>query len=90
MSLCVLLVEDDRELRSTLRDDVYLTLEQPLPGEDGVAAAARPGGILVPKIARSGDIKTLEERLRMLKADPGIVLWAMIEPAAWRRLCSVT
>ncbi|MEZ5265782.1 MAG: cytochrome c-type biogenesis CcmF C-terminal domain-containing protein [Acidimicrobiales bacterium] len=24
-------------VRSTLRDDVYLTLEQPLPGEDGVA-----------------------------------------------------
>jgi len=55
-------------------------LESPWWQDDlAMAAAARPGGILVPKIARPGDIKTLEERLRALKADPGIVLWAMIE-----------
>lgn len=44
-----------------------------------MAAHARPDGILVPKISRPADIKRLEERLRMLKADPAIVLWAMIE-----------
>lgn len=44
-----------------------------------MAAHAKPDGILVPKISRPADIKRLEERLRTLKADPAIVLWAMIE-----------
>lgn len=44
-----------------------------------MAAAARPDGILVPKISSPDDIKKLEERLRTLKADPAIGLWAMIE-----------
>jgi len=55
-------------------------LESPWWQDDlAMAAAARPHGILVPKIARPGDIRTLEERLRALHADPAIVLWAMIE-----------
>ena len=62
------------------------TLESPWWQDDlAMAAAARPGGILVPKISRPADIKTLEERLRVLKADPGIVLWAMI---SLRSACS--
>ena len=44
-----------------------------------MAAAARPDGILVPKVSSPADVKKLEERLRMLKADPAIGLWAMIE-----------
>lgn len=44
-----------------------------------MAAAARPDGILVPKVSSPTDVKKLEERLRMLKADPAIGLWAMIE-----------
>jgi citrate lyase subunit beta/citryl-CoA lyase len=44
-----------------------------------MAAAARPDGILVPKISSPDDVKKLEERLRALKADPAICLWAMIE-----------
>ena len=55
-------------------------LESPWWEDDlTMAARAKPDGILVPKISRPADIKKLEERLRMLKADPGIVLWAMIE-----------
>lgn len=44
-----------------------------------MAAAARSDGILVPKISSPDDVKKLEERLRALKADPAICLWAMIE-----------
>ncbi|HEX7791964.1 MAG TPA: CoA ester lyase [Afipia sp.] len=44
-----------------------------------MAAAARPDGILVPKISSPDDVKKLEERLRALKADLAICLWAMIE-----------
>lgn len=44
-----------------------------------MAADARPDGILVPKISSPDDVKKLEERLRALKADPAICLWAMIE-----------
>ncbi len=44
-----------------------------------MAAAARPDGILVPKVSSPADVKKLEERLRTLKADPAISLWAMIE-----------
>jgi citrate lyase subunit beta/citryl-CoA lyase len=44
-----------------------------------MAAAARPDGILVPKVSSPADVKKLEERLRTLKADPAIGLWAMIE-----------
>jgi citrate lyase subunit beta/citryl-CoA lyase len=55
-------------------------LESPWWQDDlAMAAAARPDGILVPKISAPGDIAKLEERLRMLKADPSIALWAMIE-----------
>ncbi len=55
-------------------------LESPWWEDDlTMAARAKPDGILVPKISRPADIKRLEERLRMLKADSGIVLWAMIE-----------
>ncbi|HAO41679.1 MAG: citrate lyase subunit beta/citryl-CoA lyase [Afipia broomeae] len=55
-------------------------LESPWWEDDlTMAAHAKPDGILVPKISRPADIKRLEERLRTLKADPGIVLWAMIE-----------
>ena len=44
-----------------------------------MAADARPDGILVPKISSPDDVKKLEERLRALKADLAICLWAMIE-----------
>ncbi len=44
-----------------------------------MAAAARPDGILVPKVSHPDDVRKLEERLRVLKANPAISLWAMIE-----------
>lgn len=44
-----------------------------------MAAAARPDGILVPKISGPADVKKLEGHLHALKADPAIGLWAMIE-----------
>jgi citrate lyase subunit beta/citryl-CoA lyase len=55
-------------------------LESPWWQDDlAMAAAARPDGILVPKVSNPADVKMLEERLRALKADPAIGLWAMIE-----------
>lgn len=55
-------------------------LESPWWRDDlAMAAAARPGGILVPKVSSPDDVKKLEEHLRALKADPAISLWAMIE-----------
>ncbi|MGL5168889.1 MAG: HpcH/HpaI aldolase/citrate lyase family protein [Afipia sp.] len=55
-------------------------LESPWWQDDlAMAAAARPDGILVPKVSSPADVKKLEERLRTLKADPAISLWAMIE-----------
>ena len=55
-------------------------LESPWWQDDlAMAAAARPDGILVPKISSPDDVKKLEERLGVLKADPAIGLWAMIE-----------
>lgn len=55
-------------------------LESPWWQDDlAMAAAARPDGILVPKVSNPADVKMLEERLRSLKADPAIGLWAMIE-----------
>ena len=55
-------------------------LESPWWQDDlAMAAAARPDAILVPKISRAADIKTLEDRLRALNAERGIVLWAMLE-----------
>lgn len=55
-------------------------LESPWWQDDlAMTAAARPDGILVPKVSSPSDVKTLEERLRALKADPAIGLWAMIE-----------
>ncbi|CAN5239304.1 CoA ester lyase [soil metagenome] len=55
-------------------------LESPWWQDDlAMATAARPDGILVPKVSSPADVKKLEERLRTLKADPAIGLWAMIE-----------
>lgn len=55
-------------------------LESPWWQDDlAMAAAARPDGVLVPKVSSPADVKKLEERLRTLKADPAIGLWAMIE-----------
>lgn len=55
-------------------------LESPWWQDDlAMAAAARPDGILVPKVSSPADVKKLEERLRTFKADPAIGLWAMIE-----------
>jgi citrate lyase subunit beta / citryl-CoA lyase len=55
-------------------------LESPWWQDDlAMAAAARPHGILVPKLSSPGDVKKLEERLRALNADAAIGLWAMIE-----------
>ena len=56
------------------------TLETPWWGDDiAMAAKARPAGILMPKISTPAQIRTAEERLRSLQADPAINLWAMIE-----------
>jgi citrate lyase subunit beta/citryl-CoA lyase len=44
-----------------------------------MAAAARPDGILVPKIAGPSDVGVIEDRLRALGADAAIGVWAMIE-----------
>lgn len=55
-------------------------LESPWWQDDlAMAAGARPNGILVPKLSSPDDVKKLEERLRALKADTAISLWAMIE-----------
>lgn len=55
-------------------------LESPWWQDDlAMAAAARPDGILVPKVSGPADIAKLEERLRALNADPAVGLWAMIE-----------
>lgn len=55
-------------------------LESPWWQDDlAMAAAARPNGILVPKLSSPDDVRKLEERLRFHKADPAIGLWAMIE-----------
>ncbi|HEX7792014.1 MAG TPA: CoA ester lyase [Afipia sp.] len=55
-------------------------LDSPWWSDDiAMAAAAQPSGILVPKISGPEDIEKLEDRLRTLKADPEIGLWAMIE-----------
>lgn len=55
-------------------------LESPWWQDDlAMAAAARPDGILVPKLSSPDDVRKLEERLRFHKADPAIGLWAMIE-----------
>ena len=46
-------------------------LESPWWQDDlAMAAAARPDGILVPKVSGPADIAKLEERLRALNADP--------------------
>lgn len=56
------------------------SLESPWWQDDlAMAAAARPDGILVPKLSSPDDVRKLEERLRFHKADPAIGLWAMIE-----------
>jgi citrate lyase subunit beta/citryl-CoA lyase len=49
--------------------------------DTGMAAMAKPDGILVPKISTVRDIKTIADRLADLKADPSIRVWAMIETA---------
>jgi citrate lyase subunit beta/citryl-CoA lyase len=55
-------------------------LESPWWEDDlAMASAARPDGILVPKISSPDDVKKLEERLRGHKADSAVSLWAMIE-----------
>jgi citrate lyase subunit beta / citryl-CoA lyase len=47
----------------------------------GMAAGAGPDGILVPKISSVADLADLAGRLRDLKADKSVKVWAMIETA---------
>ncbi|MGB3865189.1 MAG: CoA ester lyase, partial [Xanthobacteraceae bacterium] len=46
-----------------------------------MAAAARPDGILVPKVSTVEDLKLVADRLAEASADPAIKVWAMIETA---------
>ncbi len=46
-----------------------------------MAAAARPDGILVPKVSTVEDLKLVADRLTEANADPAIKVWAMIETA---------
>ena len=46
-----------------------------------MAAAARPDGILVPKVSTVEDLKLVADRLKEANADPAVKVWAMIETA---------
>lgn len=46
-----------------------------------MAAAARPDGILVPKVSTVEDLKLVADRLKEASADPAVKVWAMIETA---------
>lgn len=46
-----------------------------------MAAAARPDGILVPKVSTVEDLKLVADRLAEANADPAVKVWAMIETA---------
>jgi len=46
-----------------------------------MAAAARPDGILVPKVSTVDDLKLVADRLAEANADPAVKVWAMIETA---------
>jgi citrate lyase subunit beta/citryl-CoA lyase len=46
-----------------------------------MAAAARPDGILVPKVSTVEDLKLVGDRLKEANADPAVKVWAMIETA---------
>lgn len=46
-----------------------------------MAAAARPDGILVPKVSTVEDLKLVAGRLAEANADPAVRVWAMIETA---------
>ncbi len=46
-----------------------------------MAAAARPDGILVPKVSTVEDLKLVAGRLAEANADPAVKVWAMIETA---------
>src|SRR4029078_7056878 len=47
----------------------------------GMAARARPDGILVPKISTLADLNAIANRLSNINADVSIRVWAMIETA---------
>jgi citrate lyase subunit beta / citryl-CoA lyase len=47
----------------------------------GMAAKAKPDGILVPKVSSVADLNTIGDRLNGIGADPSIKVWAMIETA---------
>jgi citrate lyase subunit beta/citryl-CoA lyase len=46
-----------------------------------MAAKAKPDAILVPKVSRVEDIRTIKNALTEANADPSIRVWAMIETA---------
>ncbi|MCO5132470.1 MAG: CoA ester lyase [Xanthobacteraceae bacterium] len=46
-----------------------------------MAAAARPDGILVPKVSTVEDLTLVSGRLKEANADPAVKVWAMIETA---------
>ncbi|WP_298252656.1 CoA ester lyase [Bradyrhizobium sp.] len=57
-------------------------LDTPFWADDAkMAAKARPDAILVPKVSRVEDLRTISSTLREAKADPSIRVWAMIETA---------
>ena len=57
-------------------------LDSPCWIEDvAMAAAAKPDGILVPKISTVADLAAIADRLSDLNADMSIRVWAMIETA---------
>ena len=47
----------------------------------GMAAKARPDGVLVPKISTVADLNAIANRLSDINADTSIRVWAMIETA---------
>lgn len=57
-------------------------LDTPFWAEDArMAASAKPDAILVPKVSSLDDLRTIAGALREAKADPSILVWAMIETA---------
>src|SRR5918999_1313995 len=71
--------------RTLPADGIILDLEDSVAADakavarDQVAAAARPDGILVPKIASVADLAAIADRLSDIGADHTIRIWIMIE-----------
>jgi citrate lyase subunit beta/citryl-CoA lyase len=58
------------------------SLDSPWWADDvAMAGAAKPDGILVPKVSSVADLAKIGDRLQEIGADPSIKVWAMIETA---------